>query len=96
MIIIVLALLILVTSIVRPLSLVYFLLGFVFFNGLAPRSLIAQIKFSVGPVNVFPLDFAFGTMVLLLLLAPLLRTMGIASRQRWSKEARVTSTLVVL
>ena len=76
--------------------LAYYLLGFVFINGLAPRSLIAQIKFTIGSVNVFPLDFAFGAMVVLLILAPLLRSMGIASRQRWCRETRAGAILAIV
>ena len=94
MLMIILAFVMFVAAMIRPFTLVYFMATFLTFRSLAPSSVISELKFTLGGINVFPLDFVFGITVLLILLAPIR-----ASRpagMRMSGETRVALFLIVL
>lgn len=79
-----------------PLSLMYFLVGHMVFNGLSSRPFMQTVlKVSFGDVNVYPLDLFFAAMVLLILFHFGRRLAGASGARIVSKEGRFATVLVL-
>lgn len=80
----------------RPLVIPYLLLLYMVINGYASRPFMAKIVFSFGSVNVFPLDFLYATVTLLIPVYFLLRFAHTTPQRRVSREVRLGVVLVSL
>lgn len=80
----------------RPLAIPYLLLLYMVVNGYASRPQIAKIVLTFGSVNVYPLDFLYAVMTLLIPIYFLKRASHGTLHRRLSREARVAVILVSL
>lgn len=81
---------------IAPLLLMYFLLGYMVFNGLSSRPFMQNVlKVSFGDINVYPLDLFFAAMVLLIILHLGKRLAGASGARIVSKEGRIATILVL-
>ncbi len=94
MIILLFSLPLLIVALFFPAIVAYLLLAYSLLNGLASRRFMADFKFTLGGINVFPLDFLFGAMAFLILIHLFKRLTGFVRPRVVSSEGKVATWMV--